>query len=698
MKEINTLQEEMTKIENDPQYIDFLYEIMSQSWGNKADRKQLDELINYYHLKENDTYLAKLGLMRQENNAVHGELNEALEHGKWLRSVLEGKKAFAETIATSYYYSFVAAMYKGAFNEAVQYGNSGIEMAERENLQHIHIKFLLYTATLYNLLREFEHVEKILEDISNMSFLFTERELLHMAMNKAAVCLETGKIDEANKACNEACQYGERMQHKVETLAEHSLCLCQRGQIFAIRGLEMQAEKDFKEAIKISKENGFILSYTIAQFCYGQYELSRGHYEAAETRLKQAMAYAEKMQSDYLKMTINKALYKVYGKMGEWEKASKALEHAYHYESHVFQDKSKLWMKHISAENLSIQLEHYKAMYSQMERVAKMGTSFTSKLSVEHLQKGIYNEISKLLELDFFGIAAVKNGKLFYEVFDARERKLDHNNDIVRYTKRLAETSVEFQKDIVINDGNFEEYSVKVITESRSKAKLQSMLVNVLKVDEDVVGAVTIGSYKNNCYTASDMNLAKIIASYLAISLKNASLYEEVRYLADHDALTGLLCRGVALKNGENLFKKNHKKSKNTAIIMFDADNFKQINDKYGHQLGDQVLKKIGEIMNETVRDCDYVGRYGGEEFIAILDDITYQEVSKIAERIKMQLEACQFDTKKERGIKVTLSGGIYICNEYTLNFADAIRFADHALYRAKILGRNRIISYSFTQ
>ena len=698
MKGIITLQEEITKIENDPQYIDFLYETISHNWGNNADRERLDELINYYQLKENDKYIAKLGLIRQENHGIHGELSDALEQGKWLRNTLEGKQEFGETIAISYYYSFVAAIYKGAFSEAVHYGNSGMEIAEKENLQHIHIKFLLDTATLYNLLREYECVEKIIEDISNMSFLLTERQLVHMALNKTAVYLQKGNIDEANKACNEACQYGEKLQNKIETLAEYSLSLCQRGYIFALRKLDMQAEKDFKEAIKIAKDNGLMLSYALAQLCYGAYELAHEHYEGAVTKLKEAMAYAEKMQSDYLIMVINKVFYKVYGKIGKWEKAAKALEQVQHYESFIFQNKSKLWMKHISAENLSIQLEHYKAMYRQMERVAKMGTSFTSQLSVEHLQQGIYNEISKLLELDFFGIAAVKNGKLIYEVFDARERKMDKDNDLVRYTQRLAEASVEFQKDIVINDGNFEEYSVKVITESRSKATLQSMLVNALKVDEHVIGAVTIGSYKSNCYTASDMNIAKIIASYLAISLKNASLYEEVRYLADHDALTGLMCRGVALKNGEELFKKNHKKGKNTGIIMFDADNFKQINDKYGHQLGDQVLKKIGEIMNEAVREGDYVGRYGGEEFIVILDNVTYQEVSKVAERIKTQLEACQFDTKKEKGIKVTLSGGIYICNEYTINFADAIRFADHALYRAKILGRNRIISYSFTQ
>lgn len=94
------------------------------------------------------------------------------------------------------------------------------------------------------------------------------------------------------------------------------------------------------------------------------------------------------------------------------------------------------------------------------------------------------------------------------------------------------------------------------------------------------------------------------------------------------------------------------------------------------------------------VRKQDYVGRYGGEEFLVILDDLSEKEVVKVCQRIKKALSESCFETKKDTKIKVTISGGFYICNEYTLNFSDAIQFADHALYRAKLLGRNRMISY----
>ena len=179
------------------------------------------------------------------------------------------------------------------------------------------------------------------------------------------------------------------------------------------------------------------------------------------------------------------------------------------------------------------------------------------------------------------------------------------------------------------------------------------------------------------------------------MALKNSSLYHQIHYLSDHDHLTGLLSQPVALKKGETLFKENHKKHKKTAVVMLDTDWFKQVNNKYGHQLGDEVLRKLGSIIKQNVDEGDYAGRYGGEQFIAILNNKNSQEVNLVAKRIKETLEAENFETKKEKNIKVTISGGIYICNEYTLNFADALRFADHALYRAKLLGRNRIISYS---
>ena len=105
--------------------------------------------------------------------------------------------------------------------------------------------------------------------------------------------------------------------------------------------------------------------------------------------------------------------------------------------------------------------------------------------------------------------------------------------------------------------------------------------------------------------------------------------------------------------------------------------------------------------MLEATPEKGYVGHYMGEEFLIIIGESSYKEAVNVAECIKKQLanECFKVDKlDKEKDIQVTLSGGVYICDEYTLNFKDAIRFADHALYRARLLGKNRIISYSLKE
>lgn len=687
----------MTKIQNDPQYIDFLYEKICENWGNKLYQNMLDELIAFYKEKEEHQIFSRLALIKQENLVLHGELVEATAYSNELIEVLSNLQQI-EALLRCYNWSAMAHIYKGSWLEAIKQVNDALLIAEQGCYQDLHINLLLKSAMLNILLRETEKAEQILNSMSHMTFLMNDVHKMQLALNHTFILSEKNLLEEANKKCQEAFLHAEKIKDATGNSFEMCMCLVLRGIIFMKRQLAIQGERDFNEAKALSEEKGYRIPHTCVLICLGISRSLEKKYKEAVGYFEEALRGADEMASDYFKAMVHRMFSMTYEQMRDYQKAYESLKCADQYCYGAYRDKVKWQMDQIDAKHVTRQLEHYKAMYSQMEQVAKVGTSFTSKLTTEHIEKVIYDEIRKLLHFDFLGLAYVYEGRIIYTVYDTQGDEIDASNNVVRYTQRLAECSVEFQKDIWINDGNFEEYSMKVIKDSTSNARLQSMIVKPLKVEENVLGAVTIGSYQANKYTASDLNLVDIISAYMAITLQNAFLYQEVRYLADHDALTGILRRGIALKNGEKLFKENHKRGKSTAIIMFDADNFKQLNDKYGHQLGDRVLSQIGHIMKQTIHEDGYVGRYGGEEFIAILDGVTYREVTKMAETIKTKVESCLFETKKEKDIKVTLSGGIYVCNEYTLNFADAIRFADHALYRAKLLGRNRIISYNFSK
>ena len=121
---------------------------------------------------------------------------------------------------------------------------------------------------------------------------------------------------------------------------------------------------------------------------------------------------------------------------------------------------------------------------------------------------------------------------------------------------------------------------------------------------------------------------------------------------------------------------------------MIDIDDFKQVNDQYGHQKGDDVLSKIGQCINEIVREMDLAARYGGEELAIILPNSDIEKAYKIGERVRVAIEKLKFD-----GFSVTVSIGVGGTDRKTKNTPEAlIKKADVALYRAKDKGKNRTV------
>ena len=125
------------------------------------------------------------------------------------------------------------------------------------------------------------------------------------------------------------------------------------------------------------------------------------------------------------------------------------------------------------------------------------------------------------------------------------------------------------------------------------------------------------------------------------------------------------------------------KETKKGAILFMDIDHFKKVNDTYGHEFGDYVLQELGKILKDYVRDVDIVGRWGGEEFIMILNEVSFNDAMKVAERVRKAIENYNFNGKK-----ITISIGV---SELTDNFKESLEKADKALYEAKNSGRNLV-------
>ena len=175
------------------------------------------------------------------------------------------------------------------------------------------------------------------------------------------------------------------------------------------------------------------------------------------------------------------------------------------------------------------------------------------------------------------------------------------------------------------------------------------------------------------------------IIGYHAVrnNVTNEMIYEK---LANLDALTKLYNRASIEKFAENFIHKSKQCDLPFSIIMFDLDDFKEVNDNFGHQAGDLVLKKIAEITTTLMRINDRIGRFGGEEFIILLPQTSYEQAQELAERIRAGVSIYHFD-----GVGSTTASFGVSSFEKDDTFFSMIEKADKALYRAKEMGKNQV-------
>lgn len=183
-------------------------------------------------------------------------------------------------------------------------------------------------------------------------------------------------------------------------------------------------------------------------------------------------------------------------------------------------------------------------------------------------------------------------------------------------------------------------------------------------------------------------NIGKILV-FNDITQHN-NLLEKLHYYATADALTGLYNRSYFFDLAAELI--NKKSESPVSFIIFDLDDFKNINDTYGHQAGDAVLESVAKVFKDSLRKNDIIGRYGGEEFVVLLLDTKLDEASTLAERIRESIEQAKIEYL---GNIITVTGSLGIsCAEgpYRARLDNLVRDADNALYEAKIRGKNKVI------
>ena len=186
----------------------------------------------------------------------------------------------------------------------------------------------------------------------------------------------------------------------------------------------------------------------------------------------------------------------------------------------------------------------------------------------------------------------------------------------------------------------------------------------------------------------------KKIINHLSLVLGRKSVYRNIQRISFTDSLTDLANRRVFDYVLAREFKKTQRSLKPISLLMIDIDYFKQVNDNYGHLVGDAILEQLGLRLKESFRSVDMVARYGGEEFAVVLPDTEGDAARLVADRFRADVDATPFEVNGQL-INLTISIGVaaYAGNSIKMKNRDALlQSADYALYQAKKLGRNLVV------
>lgn len=326
-------------------------------------------------------------------------------------------------------------------------------------------------------------------------------------------------------------------------------------------------------------------------------------------------------------------------------------------------------------------------LYSKISREAKetsilyeVSQSFISTLDFEKL----LNNILKRLKETF--------GYLTLEIFLIDEEKQElYARSSTRSSENIYQMRLKIGKDGITGyvaaarkmyycpDVTKDDYYLPGSSDVRSEVCFP------LLIGERLIGVLNIESKDVNGFTPEAINLLSILSAQIAIALENARLYEETKRLSLTDPLTSLPNR-----RSFNMFiaaeiRRAVRYHRPFSILMIDFDDFKVYNDRFGHPAGDTILQKFSQLMKETIRDVDFLGRYGGDEFIAVLPETDTSFALEVAERIRNKIAA------QDVGLKITVSVGIASFPEDIRDRKGLIELADQACYDAKQAGGNNV-------
>ena len=350
--------------------------------------------------------------------------------------------------------------------------------------------------------------------------------------------------------------------------------------------------------------------------------------------------------------------------------------------------------------------------FDEINKLQEVSDEISKGSFLDDVLDCIYDSFRKIIPYDRIGCALISDDYQSVTAYWAKTNYSDNVNVTQGYTAPLEGSSLETilytGQPRVLNDLKaYLQANPKSASTQRIVAEgIQSSLTCPLVSEGKPVGFLFFSSLEKNTYQREHQKIFLYIARQVSGLIEKSSLYQQINDLnqqlvvamkqlkeqSSHDALTGIFNRGAIMEFLEQNIQLAERNQQSVAVIMADLDNFKNINDTYGHLVGDDVLRTVAKEIGSHLRPYDRVGRFGGEEFLIILGDADINSAVETAERIRKAIADLRFNPR-EQPLSVSISMGISCHNsEGMADHAERLLSkADASLYQAKRDGRNQV-------
>lgn len=564
----------------------------------------------------------------------------------------------------------------GELTLAYEKCQKGIEQALKLNEIDYYLIFLTNFAYV---LSEIGLVEKAINQLSETIHYEDRIDMSNLLDTYFVLCVLYLRNHDYQKV-NTFIQLG--LEKSIDEYALFRVCFINMQAELAI------AEDDLDMASQFLQQCDDLLATDQGQYIYAQYlELTKARYLMKMQQFDQAKTYYERsihyFESDF------RGKSEIYKEYAECLQATGNKEKAYDYLKIVMETQNSMLntMEIIYDHKNTDLLEDfrnktYESLYSKLQQVTKFGKSVFSSFDPDDILIQTKYFLKELFQPDYSCILLLDSKTNCYAPI-----YLDSLTDF----DIKGEINLDDQESMVVRAiiDQTENYNACVEEQLIEKEpyfpkEIRCRMIKPILHQNIVAMVICMGSVEKGKHSKLELSLLEVIGDYVSIAIENAIEYNQTLSRIDLDSLTGIHNRSGIMKVGKAYIESED--IDQIAVLMIDVDNFKLINDSFGHLVGDEVLRKFGVIMKSMMNDDIQCGRYGGEEFLFFVKNTSQMKIERFASNLCDLIANYSF--LNEHQVSVSIGGSMF---KRGSNLLQNIKLADEQCYLAKNQGKNQI-------